>query len=90
MKMGIKEFRERLGEVARGDVPIQLTDRGQVIGTYTPLPRMTDEQRRRARQALDDLARVREDWRKDGVDTEGWLADMGLDPWGVPLPQHDR
>ncbi|PAX08733.1 hypothetical protein CKY28_05065 [Sphingomonas lenta] len=90
MKMGIKEFRERLGEVARGGEPVQLTDRGRVIGTYTPLPRMSDEQRRRSLEALEDLRRVQEDLRAAGVDTEKWLAEMGLDPWGVPLPAHDR
>jgi len=88
--MGIKEFRERLGEVARGNQVVQLTDRGQVVGTYTPLPRMTDAQRARARAALDDLRQAREEWAAQGIDTEAWLAEIGLDPWGAPLPHHDR
>ena len=90
MRMGIKEFRERLGEVARGSQPVQLTDRGQVVGTYMPLPRLSDEQRARALQSLDELCQSREEWARQGIDTEAWLADMGLDPWGVPLPHHDR
>lgn len=90
MRMGIKEFRERLGEVARGRQAVQLTDRGRVIGTYTPLPRMSDEQRARALEALEELRRTREEWARQGIDTETWLAEIGLDPWGVPLAQHDR
>lgn len=90
MKMGIKEIRERLGEVARGREAVQLTDRGRVIGTYTPLPRMSDEQRARAIEALDELGRVQAEWRDRGINTEEWLAEMGLDPWGTPLRLDDR
>lgn len=90
MRMGIKEFRERLGEVARSGRPVQLTDRGQVIGTYMPLPRMDDEQRGKASAALEELRRTREEWARQGIDTDAWLARIGLDPLGVPLPQHDR
>lgn len=89
MKMGIKEFRERLGEVARGDEPVQLTDRGQVIGTYTPLPRMDDARRSQARSAIAEHRQWRDALQAQGVDTEGWLAEIGLDPWGVPLDRRD-
>lgn len=34
--MGIKEFRERLGEVALGDEPIVLTHHGRRVGRYIP------------------------------------------------------
>lgn len=36
MKMGIKEFRERLGEVATGDQVIVLTHHGRRVGRYVP------------------------------------------------------
>ncbi|WP_374943351.1 hypothetical protein [Sphingomonas sp.] len=36
MKMGIKEFRERLGEVALGDEVIVLTHHGKRVGRYLP------------------------------------------------------
>ena len=88
--MGIKEFRERLGEVARGREPVQLTDRGKVVGIYNPLPRMTDEQREKALAALEELGHAQEQWRRDGYDPVEAMASIGLDPWGVPLPQHDR
>lgn len=85
MKMGIKEFRERLGEVARGNEPVQLTDRGRIIGFYTPLPTMDEARLQRARQALADHQRWKEDLRARGIDTEKLLAEIGLDPWGEPL-----
>lgn len=91
MKMGIKEFRERIGEVARGSEPVQLTDRGRVIGTYTPWPTMDADRRRRAAEAADEVRRWQEELRGQGVNTEDWLAAMGLDPWGVPtVNDHDR
>jgi hypothetical protein len=36
MKMGIKEFRERIGEVAVGDETIILTHHGRRVGRYLP------------------------------------------------------
>lgn len=36
MKMGIKEFRERIGEVALGDEPVILTHHGRRVGQYIP------------------------------------------------------
>jgi len=90
MRMGIKEFRERLGEMARGSEPVQLTDRGQVIGIYSPLPRMTPERRARALEALEELDRIQDGWRQSGYDPDAAMASLGLDGWGVPLPTHDR
>ena len=36
MKMGIKEFRERISEVALGDEPVILTHHGKRVGQYIP------------------------------------------------------
>lgn len=36
MKMGIKEFRERIGEVALGNEVIVLTHHGKRVGRYMP------------------------------------------------------
>ena len=36
MKMGIKEFRERIGEVALGEEPVILTHHGRRVGQYIP------------------------------------------------------
>jgi len=89
MKMGIKEFRERLGEMARGEQAVQLTDRGRVIGIYSPLPRMTPERRAQALRAMEDHERWLKDVQARGIDTEAALAEIGLDPWGVPLDRSD-
>ena len=46
MKMGIKEFRERISEVALGDEAVILTHHGRRVGQYIPdairAPTMTD------------------------------------------------
>ena len=36
MKMGIKEFRERIGEVALGDEVVIITNHGKRVGRYIP------------------------------------------------------
>ncbi|WP_174287025.1 hypothetical protein [Sphingomonas bacterium] len=91
MKMGIKEFRERLGEVARGREQVQLTDRGQVIGTYTPWPKMDPERLERARLAGIRHQEAQDELRAHGIDTSVLLAEIGLSPWGEPLEQaNDR
>lgn len=36
MKMGIKEFRERIGEIALGDKAVVLTQHGRRVGQYIP------------------------------------------------------
>lgn len=82
MKMGIKDFRERLGQLARGEESVELTDRGKVIGTYTPRPRLDLD---RARAAAKSIQRWQDDLRARGVDPEDWLAELGLDPYGMPL-----
>ncbi|WP_375392069.1 hypothetical protein [uncultured Sphingomonas sp.] len=89
MRMGIKEFRDRLGEVARGEEPVQLTDRGQVIGIYNPLPRWTPERRERALAAVEEIKVMQAELRASGIEPHDILAEMGLDPWGAPLEQAD-
>jgi len=36
MKMGIKEFRERIAEVASGDEPVIVTHHGRRVGRFVP------------------------------------------------------
>lgn len=83
MKMGIKEFRERLGEIARGDRPIEVTDRGRTVGTYRPRRQANHEA---AHEAVRDIADWQAEMRVRGVDLDGILADLGMDPDGNPLP----
>ena len=81
MKLGVKEFRHRLTEVLHGTETVDITHHGRVIGTFRP--RKIDPGR--ARAAAESNRRWQEDMRARGVDLDGVLADMGLDPWGVPL-----
>ncbi len=81
MKLGVKEFRHRLTEVLHGTETVDVTHHGRVIGTFRP--RKVDLER--ARAAAESIQRWQEDMRARGVDLDDVLADMGLDPWGVPL-----
>jgi hypothetical protein len=86
MKMGVKEFRDRLTEVLHGNETVDITHHGRTLGTFRP--RKPDLER--ARRAAESVRRWQEDMRAKGVDLEGMLADMGLDPWGEPLDDAPR
>ena len=88
MKMGIKEFRERLGEVADGDEVVVVTHHGKRVGRYVPerarAPRDIDLDRwmaerietgRRWRTATPDW---RERLKAFGI-PDGEIADLDAD-----------
>ena len=85
MKMGIKEFRERLSEVAKGDRLVEITHHGRIVGRYTPL---------RIKPAADidldawvaDLEARRDAWRERTPDWRERMAAFGLTPDGETLP----
>ncbi|MEO6093459.1 MAG: hypothetical protein ABIT04_01360 [Novosphingobium sp.] len=82
--MGIKEFRERIGEIADGDTVIELTKRGRVVGEYRPKRPFDHEA---AKRALESVTRWQAEMRAQGIEPEDWLAEMRLDSWGAPLDE---
>ena len=91
MKMGIKEFRERIGEIALGEEPIVLTHHGKRVGQYIP---------DRARHLSADAARpewVRErlefgrQWRARTPDWRDQLRALGEPEEDIAaLEEYDR
>ena len=82
MKMGIKEFRERLSEVVQIGEPVIVTNHGKVLGTFAPLrPRDPDI----VREAAEAIRTAQEKLKANGVDLDAEMAALGLDPYGVPL-----
>jgi antitoxin (DNA-binding transcriptional repressor) of toxin-antitoxin stability system len=87
MKLGIKEFRERISEVTElGDVVV-VTNHGRPVASYAPFRRKDPE---RVRKAAESIIAWQDDLRAKGVDLDGMLATLGLDPMGVPLDESDR
>jgi antitoxin (DNA-binding transcriptional repressor) of toxin-antitoxin stability system len=82
MKMGIKEFRERLSEVVQSGHGVVVTNHGKVVGIFTPL-RPKDP--KRVRQAAESIRRWQEEMKAKGVDLEADLATEGIAPDGTPL-----
>ena len=85
MKMGIKEFRDKIGELAEGDSAVQLTKHGKVVGEYRPRKPFDAEA---ARRALETVQRWQAELREKGIEPEDWLAEMGLNPMGEPLDEN--
>lgn len=86
MRMGIKEFRDRLSEVTKGTAMIDVTHRGRIVGTFTP--RLRDPEKIRAAAA--SIERWQNEMKERGIDLEAELAALGLDPWGEQLDASDR
>jgi antitoxin (DNA-binding transcriptional repressor) of toxin-antitoxin stability system len=51
LKVGVREFRERIASFLESDTPVAVTRRGETVGVYVPTPR------KRARSA--DLSELK-------------------------------
>lgn len=81
MKMGIKEFRERISEVAEGDEVVVITQHGRRVGRYVP-----DTGCRASVEDVDAWLerreRHQEDWRARTPDWQARMIAFGLSPDG--------
>jgi prevent-host-death family protein len=87
MQLGIKEFRERISEVTATGEPVLITNHGRPVASYAPFKRKDPG---RVRKAAESIIAWQDDLRAKGVDLDGMLATLGLDPMGVPLDESDR
>ena len=77
MKMGIKEFRERISEVSLGNEIVIVTHHGKRVGRYIP-------ERRKAAENIDMEAWVKEreafrdEWRANTPDWRERLKAVGI------------
>lgn len=83
IELGIREFRERLSEVANGTDMVSVTSNGVEVGTYLPKRWLRDVGR--ARKAAAAVARARADLTARGMDLDREMAALGLTPYGEPL-----
>lgn len=83
MKMGVREFRERMTEVMHGATPVVITSNGKRLGTFVPDRRPVGPVVMAKAEA--DIAAYQASLRAQGIEPEDILAEMGLDPWGAPL-----
>ena len=89
MKMGIKEFRERISEVADGREAVTVTHHGRVVGHYVPV----DRRRLEEPQFSGWLAareRFRRGWQAANPDWRERLERMGWDDEGEPFENDPR
>lgn len=83
MRMGVREFRDRVSEIVNGDAPVVVTNNGRRVGTYLPERRHRDPAA--ASRAVESMRRWQEEMRAGGIDLEARLAEAGLSPMGEPL-----
>ena len=79
MKMGVKEFRERLSECVRGTEPVTVTHHGRVIGHYFPVllkPADTGG----VSEWANEMERRRDEWRARTPNWREMMRNAGLDP----------
>lgn len=87
MKMGVKEFKERISEVTASGAPVVITNHGRPVGSYAPFKPKDPE---KVRKAAEEILRWQNEMRSKGVDLDAVLAGLGMDPWGEPLNASDR
>ena len=86
MKMGLREFRERLSEIAHGQEPVVITHHGKMLGQYLPV-------RKKAAENIDldewvaERERSQADWRARTPDWRERMTAYGLRPDGDPLDE---
>ena len=73
IKVGVREFRERIATFLESDTPVAVTRRGETLGVYVPTPR---KRRKTAelselKAAADRLAKTMAD-----VDEEEFVAEF--------------
>ena len=83
IELGIREFRERLSEVANGTDFVSVTNNGVEVGTYMPKNWRRDVGK--ARAAAEAVAKAQAELRAKGMDLDKEMAAMGLTPHGEPL-----
>jgi hypothetical protein len=83
IELGIREFRERLSEVATGTDIVSVTNNGVEVGTYTPKRWLREAGN--ARRAAESVARARAELQARGLDLDGEMRKLGMRPDGEPL-----
>ena len=83
IELGIREFRERLSEVANGTDMVSVTSNGVEVGTY--LPKRWRRDVGKARQAAEAVEQARQELRARGMDLDHEMRMLGMNSWGEPL-----
>ena len=73
IKVGVREFRERIATFLESDTPVAVTRRGDTLGVYVPTPRKRPKTAdlSELKAAADRLAKALAD-----VDEEEFVADF--------------
>jgi antitoxin (DNA-binding transcriptional repressor) of toxin-antitoxin stability system len=82
MKMGIKEFKERISEITASGEPVVITNHGKPVASYMPFKRKDPK---KVKDATAAIRKWQKDLRAKGIEPEDLLAKLGLDPWGTPI-----
>jgi hypothetical protein len=83
IELGIREFRERLSEVANGTDFVVVKNNGVEVGTYIPKRWMRDLGK--AREAAEAVAKTQDQLHRRGINLDKEMAVMGLTPYGEPI-----
>ena len=83
IELGIREFRERLSEVANGTDFVSVTSNGVEVGTYLPKRWVRDAVK--AREAAVAVERARQELLARGIDLDAQMRMLGMAPGGEPL-----
>lgn len=80
MEIGVRELRNRLSEIVNGNRSVTVTNKGRIVGEFTPatidFPSMPRD------EWLEKRRKARAKWQEQVPDWEERLAQYGLDSEG--------
>ena len=82
MKMGVREFRERISSVVNGDEPVVITKNGEVVGRYVPFRPKKPAEKIDMKAWLEEIEKFQAEWKARTPDWRERLASIGLDENG--------
>jgi prevent-host-death family protein len=85
MKIGVREFREKLSEVVNGNRPVVITNNGRVVGEFTPATVTTPTAN--SADWLQDRIAFRKWWQSHVPNWRDRLLLEGLDAEGEPFDE---
>ena len=91
MKMGIKEFREKIGEVSLGDEVVIVTHHGRRVGRFVPEGRRRQSENIDMKTWSDDLESFGRDWRTKTPNWRELLREIDTPEVEIAeIEEHDR
>ena len=78
MRLGMREFRERVSELAAGSALVSVTNHNRVVGVFTPIAARPAREDVSMRAIIEETARWQREWKARTPDWRERLIAIGI------------